>query len=39
MKPMLLDSATERDHVTKTLGAVEGLGQILGRLAEYLAKS
>ena len=35
---MLFDSAEERDTVEKKYGAVEGLQQTLGRLAELVAK-
>ncbi len=33
---MLFPSAQARDHVVKTYGAIEGLNQTLGRLAEHL---
>lgn len=36
---MLFDTAAQRDKVAKEFGAVEGLRQTLGRLAEYLAKA
>jgi len=35
---MLFESATLRDKVAKEFGAVEGLGQTLGRLEAYVAK-
>ena len=34
----LFPSASARDYVVKTYGAVDGLNQTLGRLEEYLAK-
>jgi uncharacterized protein YndB with AHSA1/START domain len=33
---MLFPSAQARDHVVKTYGAIEGLNQTLGRLADHL---
>jgi uncharacterized protein YndB with AHSA1/START domain len=34
---MLFESATQREKVVKEFGAIDGLNQTLGRLAEYLA--
>ena len=36
---MLFESAELRDRVAEEYGAVEGLHQTLGRLAEHLAKA
>jgi uncharacterized protein YndB with AHSA1/START domain len=36
---MLFPSAEARDHVAKKYGALEGVNQTLGRLAQHLAKS
>jgi uncharacterized protein YndB with AHSA1/START domain len=35
---MLFESSTQREKVVKEFGAVEGLNQTLGRLAEHVAK-
>jgi ribosomal protein L13 len=35
---MLFESAAERDNTVRNVGAVDGLNQTLGRLAEHLAK-
>jgi uncharacterized protein YndB with AHSA1/START domain len=36
---MVFPSAAARDHIIKTYGAVEGLNQTMGRLAEHLPQS
>ena len=36
---MLFDTAEERDRTVKVFGAVEGLQQTLGRLAEHVART
>jgi uncharacterized protein YndB with AHSA1/START domain len=36
---MMFPTAAERDHNVKTYGAVEGLRQHFGRLAEYVEKA